>query len=215
MSRRLVVYAREPIAGRVKSRLAAAIGADHAAAVYELLLEHAVEVARRSGVEWTVSFAEPPSAHWVERLEGRVEVQQAAGLGGRLLDTFTRHFEQGALEVVVVGSDCPALRPLEVRRAFHALARHAVVLGPARDGGYWLVGQRGPPLDLFSGVPWSSSETLAATRRRLTALGTSWEEVATMADVDTEADLSVALKDTEVASRLRHRLVRVLQPRQG
>ena len=84
---------------------------------------------------------------------------------------------------------------------------HPVVLGPAVDGGYWLVGQRPPGIDLFSSIPWSTSSTLAATRERLSSLGTRWHELDELADLDTEQDLLRALSsrsvDSELADRLR------------
>ncbi len=86
-----------------------------------------------------------------------------------------------------------------------------MALGPAADGGYWLVAQQRPGVDLFTGIPWSSPDTLAATRRRLEALGATWVELDRLNDLDTEADLRAALADPRLAPELRDRLLNALE----
>jgi glycosyltransferase A (GT-A) superfamily protein (DUF2064 family) len=81
-----------------------------------------------------------------------------------------------------------------------------VVLGPAADGGYWLMGQRSPGLDLFSDVPWSSPETLSATRARLSALRASHEELPVLGDLDTVADLHAILASGDLQEELHRRI---------
>ncbi len=214
MRRRLVLFGREPSPGSVKSRLAEAIGFERAADVYALLLEHALAVARDSGLPWTLSLAEQPSADWVGRLERTTwEVQVEGDLGRRLAQTFVRHLEDGVDQVVIVGSDCPGVTVRHLRRSFRRLEAHRAVVGPARDGGYWLIGQRRPAVDLFSGVPWSSPRTLDATRQRLGALGLSWAELETLADVDTAADLASAIIDVSLPVGLRRKLERAVHGR--
>jgi hypothetical protein len=212
MRRHLVIFGREPLPGRVKRRLADDIGFERAAEIYALLLAHALAVARDSGLPWTLSLAERPSADWAGRLERtRWEVQAGRDLGQRLWQTFASHIQGGADQVVIVGSDCPAVTVRHLRRSFRRLEAHRAVVGPARDGGYWLIGQQGPAADLFSGIPWSSPRTLDATRQRLGALKLSWAELETLADVDTAADLASAIADASLPVVLRRKLERVLQ----
>lgn len=202
----VVVFGREPLAGHVKSRLAAALGDEQAAAVYAVLLDTALQAARTAGFETVLSLAEAPSAAWARGFAVACEPQRGADLGSRLAAAFAARFGDGAERVVLVGSDCPGLRPRHLRAAQAALAEAPVVLGPSADGGYWLVAQRAPGVDLFSEIPWSVATTLAATRSRLEALGVEWSELETLADIDTEADLLAALDDDAVPESVRRRL---------
>jgi rSAM/selenodomain-associated transferase 1 len=206
MTARVVVFGREPLAGQVKSRLAATLGDDQAAAVYAVLLDTALQAARTAGFETVLSLAESPSAAWARGLGVTCEPQRGADLGSRMAAAFEAHFGDGAERVVLVGSDCAGLRPRHLRAAHGALADAPVVLGPSADGGYWLVAQRAPGVDMFSEIPWSAPTTLAATRRRLEALGVEWSELETLADIDTEADLLAVLDDDAVPENVRRRL---------
>jgi rSAM/selenodomain-associated transferase 1 len=201
-----VVFAREPVAGRVKTRLAAEVGDATAALVYEALLEHALAGVAGSGLEPVLSLAEPPSPGWTALRGRRWEVQRPGSLGSRMAEAFDVRFGEGYDRVIVVGSDVPGLRSDHLVSAERALDAADVVLGPATDGGYWLVAQRRSGADLFSGVPWSSPDTLAATRRRLRTLGVKWVELQELNDLDTEADLSAAIADPLIHPELRRRL---------
>ncbi len=204
--RSVVIFGRQPVAGSVKTRLARGVGPGRAAAVYAALLRHALEVAQQGEAEVVLSLAATPAPGWKPPSPTAVEVQAPGDLGCRMAEAFARRFVAGARVVVLIGSDCPGLRPRHLVEAFSALETAGVVLGPATDGGYWLVGQRTPGIDLFSGVPWSHPETLAATRRRLHALGAAWSELEKLADIDTEEDLTsycaAAAPGDEVAASL-------------
>lgn len=206
MKAQLVVFGREPVPGRVKSRLAADVGAERAAAVYAVLLDHTLAEAASSGLETVLALAGAPSAMWRHGLRVPTELQTGAELGSRMAAAFRRRFDGGAERVVLVGSDCPGLQAAHLRRAAAAVAEVPAVLGPAADGGYWLVAQRRPGLDLFTGIPWSAPSTLESTRRRLEGLGVSWLELEPLADIDTEADLLAALDDDAVSESVRGRL---------
>jgi glycosyltransferase A (GT-A) superfamily protein (DUF2064 family) len=123
-----------------------------------------------------------------------------------MADAFARRFAAGAEKVVLVGSDVPGLASRHLAAAFDLLEETGVVLGPAADGGYWLVGQRAPGRDLFSCVQWSSERTLEMTRRRLEERGVGWEEVETLRDLDTVEDLRVILETEGLDPGLRDEL---------
>ncbi len=182
----VVVFAREPVPGRAKTRLAATVGGIAAAAVYAALFENTLAVAAGTGFDLVLSLAEPPSPAWTGCLGWRWEVQSGADLGNRMLKAFEVRFGEGYDRVLIVGSDVPNLGVDHLRSAERALDTAAAVLGPASDGGYWLVAQRRPGVDLFSGIPWSSPDTLAATRRRLEQLRVTWSELEQLDDLDTE-----------------------------
>jgi rSAM/selenodomain-associated transferase 1 len=203
---RLVIFAREPLVGRVKTRLAGAIGHEAAAAIYAGLLDHTVATALEASPGAILSLAEPTESEWASGVGLVSETQGGGDLGRRMAECFQRRFTEGAARVVIIGSDNPCVTPEHLAAAFGALDEMAVVLGPADDGGYWIVGQRTPGVDLFSGIPWSSPETLAATRRRLETLGVAWRELETLSDIDTIDDLRAALHDPRVPPELKKTL---------
>ena len=206
----VVVFGREPIPGEVKSRLAAGIGADAAARVYGVILERTLEVGRDSGARVVLSLAELPSGSWCLDQDVVVEVQRGDDLGERMADAFTRRFAEGERRVVIVGSDCPWLRGTHIAKASAKLGGADVLLGPATDGGYWLVAQRPPGLAIFSDIPWSSPETLGDTRKRIRALGGTWLELEELVDIDTDDDLELVLSDPRTPETLRLRLLDAL-----
>ena len=164
--RHLVVFLRTPRLGRVKSRLAAGIGALEALRFYRETCEHLLRRMMRDR-RWQVHLALTPDR---DALGARAWPVAAARFGqgmgdlGRRMERAVRRLPPGP--VVIVGSDIPALGPAHVVRAFAALGTHHAVFGPAADGGYWLVGlRRRPrlPRPLFPRVRWSSPEALADT----------------------------------------------------
>jgi rSAM/selenodomain-associated transferase 1 len=203
---RIVVYGREPVPDRVKTRLARSLGGEGAARVYDAVLRHTLREAERCSGEVILALAEPPSEEFARRTEIPIEVQRGANLGSRMAETFERQMSRGASRVVIVGSDCPAVTAGHLDGAFAALQRDRVVLGPAIDGGYWLVGQRTPGADLFTGIPWSSRDTLEATRSRLRELEIRWSELEELGDVDTAEDLDRELTSRQMPVRLQEEL---------
>jgi rSAM/selenodomain-associated transferase 1 len=206
----LVIFGREPVPGRVKKRLASGIGAEPAARIYAATLEHTLEVARESGARVVLSLADTPSSSWVRDVDVAVEIQRGNNLGDRLDDTFARRFSEVERRVVVVGSDCPWIRAIHVAKAATKLGGADAVLGPASDGGYWLVAQRPPGLAMFARIPWSSPDTLERTRKRITALDGTWFELEELIDIDTVADLELVLADPRTPDALRRRLLDAL-----
>ncbi|OYV89626.1 MAG: hypothetical protein B7Z68_11990 [Acidobacteria bacterium 21-70-11] len=209
----VVVFGRAPQAGRVKTRLAAAIGARAAAQAYRAVLEHTLVEAVASGFPVTLALAEAAGAGtaWAPPPGVGVELQAIGDLGARMAAAFAAHFAAGAEVVVLVGSDIPRLGAAMIRHAAAACGRVPVVLGPAVDGGYVLVAQRSPGVAMFAGVPWSSPDTLAATRERLALLGTGHEELETVRDIDTVDDLNAVLADPALAGDLRRRLETIVR----
>jgi len=192
---RLVVLAKAPIYGYVKTRLAAVLGPDAALAIYRRLAARVfIEVAAAAdhGLDTEARVSPDASAAdaraWVPpRI--RVRVQGSGDLGERLRRAFDEAFAEGAERVVVIGTDCPGFTRRHAADALAGLAHADLVLGPATDGGYWLLGARGATPDVFEGVPWSTPGVLQATRDRAQAAGLRVFELETLADVDTVEDL--------------------------
>ncbi len=193
MRRRLIIYAKRPLAGYAKTRLAADLGAEAAAGVYaRLLYTYLLDVARADldGTEITLSVAASDDvAFFAEAFPAfHVRSQVDGDLGTRMHTSFQRAFDAGAGRTVLTGSDVLGLDAARVRRAFAALEDSVAVVGPAADGGYYLIGMRAPGADLFSDVAWSTGDVLAQTKARAEALGLSMARLSTLTDIDTLAD---------------------------
>jgi uncharacterized protein len=164
--RHLVVFLRAPRLGRVKSRLAAGIGALQALRFYRETSERLLRLLARDR-RWQLHLALTPDRDAVQARSWRVSAArsgQGRGDLGTRMEGAVRRFPPGP--VIIIGSDIPALGPAHVAAAFAALGTHHAVFGPAADGGYWLVGfRRRPrlPRPLFPRVRWSSPHALADT----------------------------------------------------
>jgi rSAM/selenodomain-associated transferase 1 len=211
----VVVYGREPCAGQVKTRLAQSLGDELAARVYASVFRHTLREALRSSGRAILALAEEPSEEFVRSMDLPIEIQRGSDLGARMAATFERHFSSAESRVVITGSDCPWITAGLLDRALEELRARRVVLGPATDGGYWLVGQRTPGVDLFSDIPWSTRRTLTATRTRLRQLVVSWSELDELVDIDTAEDLDRVLTSQRVPVTLQRELQALMEDRGG
>ncbi len=188
----LGVFAKEPVAGAVKTRLAEASSPEFAAALAEVFLRDIVRRLARIQARRCLVFA-PATAGALFAQVGRnafaVEPQGEGDLGRRMEHFLTRHFESGAQRIVVVGTDSPTLPVPFVAHAFLLLGTADVVLGPATDGGYYLLGCAGKAPPIFHDIDWGSASVLADTIARLRgttrrlALLPPWYDVDTLNDV--------------------------------
>ncbi len=190
----LAVFVKEPRPGAVKSRLAARIGPERAAAVYRAIAEEALRRTAPRGDEYSrLLFFTPPQARTaVEQwLPGPVLLPQVEGeLGERMSSALSEIFGRGARRAAVVGTDVPRLSREDVRQAFEGLDAHDLVLGPATDGGYYLLALKRPEPALFRGIPWSTPAVLTTTLERAAQSGRSVWLLRTLGDVDTAEDLA-------------------------
>ena len=187
---RLVVFVKAPRPGVVKTRLAQTLGADVACAAYRQLVETLLtQLAPLPAVElcFTPADASADINPWL-RADWSAVPQASGDLGERLHAAFTEHFLADAEHVVIIGSDCPTVTATDIEDAWVALAGHDVVLGPALDGGYWLIGLRAPQPALFTAMPWSTDAVFGETLRRARENGLRVALLRELADVDTEAD---------------------------
>lgn len=193
----LGIFVKAPEPGRVKTRLAAVLGDRRAADIYRALGRRVA--ARCLGPNHdTVVWYAPAGGRaavreWLRQLRIAAFRAQGAGtLGERLEGAFRRHFAEGARRVVVIGSDCPDVDAGLVGRAFEALEGHDLVLGPARDGGYYLVGLRAPAPELFRGIRWSTDAVLGETVSAARRLALRTRLLPTLRDIDTLSDARAA-----------------------
>ena|ERR1041385_4730203 len=187
---KLIIFVKAPRPGAVKTRLAKVIGAPAALAAYhqlvETLLTHLQQL-RTVEVCFSPDDAAAEVRSWI-RESWSSSPQGAGDLGRRLQAAFQRVFRCGAKRVVIIGSDCPAVSVEDIREAWARLRTHDVVLGPATDGGYWLIGLRQLQPELFRDVPWSSEQVFAETLRRVQRAGLSVHLLRELADVDTDLE---------------------------
>ena len=190
--RALIVFARAPERGRVKTRLAAELGAEEALSVYCRLAERVVAAVRAGGsysvtVAYTPRGAEPLMRRWLGTSVA-LRPQSGGDLGERMATAVADAFSAGAERVVLTGTDCPDVTADVVEEAFTRLDAADVVVGPASDGGYYLIGMSRAHRALFDGVPWSSVDTLRATLDRARASGLSVALLDERRDIDTAED---------------------------
>ena len=190
----LAVFVRAPVAGRVKTRLAVVLGPGRAAAIYRRMGRQVVAAcvypARHHTAVW---FSPRRSRSQVESWLGGLGVdrflaQPGGGLGVRLSTVFERHFREGADRVVVIGSDCPEVRHQIVARSLLALGDHDVVLGPAHDGGFYLLGLKAHCPALLRDIVWSTPAVLDQTLANAAGLRLDVRFLPVLRDVDTIVD---------------------------
>lgn len=184
----LGLFAKAPLAGHAKTRLGAEIGMERAARIYEEMLRSLLSRFAQglSGWRRIVFVASAEGQHWFEDNAPGWELRrQAEGdLGDRLAEGFTALFAEGAGQVIIIGADAPELQVSHLEAAAAALERSGLVLGPAHDGGYYLIGQQAPGADLFSEMPWSSEHLLERTLRRAEEHQLAAELLSPLHDVD-------------------------------
>jgi rSAM/selenodomain-associated transferase 1 len=190
----VLIFVRAPELGRVKTRLAAEIGAPAALRAYRRLAEHALGEARalepRASVRVHFNPAHAGDAVHAWLGDGPAYLPQVDDdLGGRMRAAFAQAFAAGLRRVVIIGSDLPDVSAGLLRRAFAELDSSPVVLGPARDGGYYLLGMREMVPGVFDGVPWSTADVLPRTMEILREAGIEPAMLEMLSDVDQAADL--------------------------
>jgi len=195
-SRAIVMYARPPVEGRVKTRLQPGLSPAQALSLYEAMLSDGIErmtaFAAGSAVPFVSFSGECHAAGELARLLGtvRVEYQLGEDLGARMAHTVETRLREGFRQVVLLGSDSPNL-PLDyLDQAFEALMAVDLVIGPAEDGGYYLLGARRLHRRLFQQVPWGTAGVLSVTRERIKSGHITCHELPTWYDIDTPASVA-------------------------
>jgi len=192
----LIVFAKAPRVGRVKTRLVPPLSFEQATAFYDAMLRDVLDATARFAAELDlepVLAVDPPSA--VEELRARtpsafrIRAQRGAGLGERMANAFAEAFATGAPRVLLRGSDSPGLSAAHVSEMLDALeAEHDLVVCPDRGGGYAMIGQGGPEPGIFD-VPMSTPEVLGDTLALAEGLGLRHTVIASTFDLDTAADI--------------------------
>lgn len=191
---RLIVFAKAPVSGKVKTRLIPAIGARAATALYEKMVSYCLTSAIDAGVGpvdlWCAPSMEHPFfARCGRRFQLELHTQPDGDLGQRMAHAFSETLKISTC-VLLMGSDCPGLTCDDLREAKALLQEGAdAVICPAEDGGYVLLGLRRFAPELFSGILWGTESVLEQTRTRLRRLEWRWQELSERWDVDRPEDL--------------------------
>jgi rSAM/selenodomain-associated transferase 1 len=180
---KVIIFVKAPRLGFVKTRLAAAIGDEDACDAYRQLTETVLtKLAPLPHVElrFTPDDAEAEISPWL-REHWTAQPQGEGNLGQRMHRAFT----EANGPAIIIGSDCPYLDATDLQSASDALAQHDLVLGPATDGGYWLIGLNAHCPVLFEGIEWSTGEVLQITVEKASESGLSVQSLRELVDVDT------------------------------
>jgi len=191
---RLAVFARAPRLGSVKTRLTPPLTQQQALVLHRALVEDTLERLtrlRRSSLERWLYLSEPlDPSHRLEVPRGwSSALQEGDDLGARMATVFHRAFQDDRERVVMVGSDSPTLPLHYLRQAFEALADHDVVLGPAEDGGYYLVGTSRSVPELFQDISWESDRVLKQSTKALAHGARTFQLLPVWYDIDDHDDL--------------------------
>lgn len=190
----IMLFARVPVAGLVKTRLIPALGADGACRLHRAMLQRSLEaLAQTTAAErqlWLAGDSRDQAADIAQPSDGlHVHWQQGADIGERMAQAFQQNFRAGMGRIVVAGSDCPQLTVDHYEQVLEALERHDAVLIPALDGGYVLLGLSRWDAALFVDVPWGTAAVLRTTVARLESLGWRWCALPGLPDIDRAEDL--------------------------
>lgn len=201
----LIIFAKAPIPGQVKTRLCPPLTLDEAASLHGSVVLDMLERSRNVAALDRFVACAPSSDHVFfkileERHGVRLIAQMGDDLGARMARACADVFALGYRQVLVVGTDLPTLPGSVFGEAVTLLAAHDVVLGPALDGGYYLIGLRKPSPDLFAGIPWSTDRVLPLTQQKAAALGLHTVLLPVRRDIDTIDDLMAVIEEFEIAA---------------
>jgi len=186
----LIIFYRNPELGKVKTRLAATLGDANALAIYHKLIAHTRSITEKLPIDKFVFYS-----HFVDREDNwsnenyEKYLQQGVDLGAKLSAAVQSGFEKGYKSICVIGSDCLELSEQIIRDAFKSLDRNDAVIGPAKDGGYYLLGTNKFFPQLFQKKDWSTSSVFDQTLGDFKRMNISFKTLPTLTDVDYEYDL--------------------------
>ena len=199
----IVVMVKYPQAGLVKTRLGSQIGMENASMLYRGFVQTLLETCRSTGFDTVIScHPDHPVSDYREWLGSGFDfmVQKGVDLGHKMRDAFEQGFALGYDRVILTGSDLPLLPGATIEQAAHKTGACDVVIGPALDGGYYLVAMKQDRFfpDMFDDIPWSTPDVLGMTLEKIAAARRSFCLLTAMRDIDTLADLIAVSGKTRV-----------------
>jgi rSAM/selenodomain-associated transferase 1 len=192
----LIIFYRNPKKGKVKTRLAATVGNEKALAIFRTLSMHTKNITENLPCDKIVFYTDSidlmdmwPNATYLKSL------QQGNDLGERMNNAFAAGFESQYNSICIIGTDCHELTQDILKQAFDALESSDAVIGPARDGGYYLLGMNKPYTQVFQNKDWSTETVFKETIRDFDSLGLKYAKLQMLRDIDIEDDLPEGWKD--------------------
>lgn len=192
----LILFLKNQEEGHVKTRLAKTIGNRNALRIYEALVQHTKAVIEKLPVHKVLYYSQAiPSHDGFPISQYDKEIQRGDDLGERMEHAFRSQFDLGAIRVMIIGSDCAELNQEHIQKAISALETKDVVIGPANDGGYYLLGMNRFIPRVFRDKPWSTENLLLDTILELKENNITYTLLDTLNDVDHEEDLTDELRN--------------------
>lgn len=191
----LLVFVKNLIDGQVKTRLAATVGSDAAIKIYQQLLQHTYYVSKNISAGKFVFYSDFIEEDIWNTSVFKKEIQQGNDLGERMKNAFTKAFENRFEKVIIIGTDGPQINENILENAFTKLNDYDIIIGPANDGGYYLLGMKKLHSFFFENIRWSTGSVLKETISRCQKNNLSYFLLPELIDIDEEKDL-VHLKET-------------------
>jgi hypothetical protein len=191
----LIIFYRNPELGKVKTRLASTMGDDKALAIYFQLASHTRNITQNLEIDKVVYYTEyvDTEDNW-ENKDYKKSLQHGDILGARMFNAFTEGFSKNYSSICIIGTDCWDLTHELIQEAFKMLENHDAVLGPAKDGGYYLLGLNHLHAEIFMEKSWSTNKIAQETIDTFNQLNLKFQLLPALNDVDEEKDLPVALR---------------------
>ena len=183
---KLIIFIKNPVKGKVKTRLAATIGDEKALEVYLKLIDFTLNLAKSLNVEVNLFFSDEIISEYPF---SKKHLQCGNDLGEKMKNAFETCFSEGGKNVVIIGTDCAELTKEIILDSFSKMEKDSVVIGPALDGGYYLLGMNQFYSEIFDGIEWSTSSVFNETKRIIDKNNISLALLPILRDIDTEEDL--------------------------
>ncbi len=194
----LIIFVKYPEPGKVKTRLAADIGEEKAAHIYSLMAKKIIEKVLAPEDYHTFVFYDPPSEthrvnDWLGAGDYELFPQSEGSLGSRIINSFDTVFSKGFKKTIIIGTDCIGVKSKLIREALYGLDNDDVAIGPAHDGGYYLLGLNSATPQIFQDIEWSTESVLKQTLDKVNTSGLGHFLLETLNDIDTIQDITPKL----------------------
>lgn len=190
MTRALIIFLKYPELGRCKTRLAKTIGDESALKIYRKILSHSHQITKDLPVDKFLYFDSVTDKKLDWNGEYKIAYQKQTDLGGRMRQAFADVFGQDYYKAIIMGTDCIDLTIEIINNAYRQLNHYDVVIGPAKDGGYYLLGLNNSEPKLFQNIEWSTNTVLSDTIKIIQSLGLTYSFMPVLSDIDVEEDLT-------------------------
>ncbi|MFH2044089.1 MAG: TIGR04282 family arsenosugar biosynthesis glycosyltransferase [Pseudomonadota bacterium] len=193
----LVLFAKEPVCGQVKTRLGRDIGMNASSSIYDLMLRHIINNVVSDKDYDTIIYktSESSKAYFDETTKGMIIKDQPEGnLGHKMHSVFKLGFAQNYERICIIGTDCPDISHFDIQKTFELLKTCKLVLGPSKDGGYYLIGLSGFYPQLFEDIAWSTESVFSATLKIAESFGIKYKLLSVKTDIDEITDLEKYIK---------------------